>query len=296
MSNRSVGPVRNVSESDARLAQIVTESQLAEGYAYPAISPPKPKKISFRLDEQGHLVWEDREIMAKKFRERAEDLPTCTGYVRAFASKIYEGMIMLGNLDCHCWRCRKCGPWKKVEWLNKFLPLVKDEEYLEKQEIDAEDWERKRRELNRGGWKFIRFTMVNGNYVLLTNQKNGGITIIQEARRIVLYKIINLVAFGRRPISASRNWGLPSPARTTESNWLPLDTGRYSFQKSIEILKANGIEPTVKYCKVPGDNFHTAIFSVMNSEDLLPILWKLGVWNREKGEIRNRGRPTSEAA
>ncbi len=292
---RPVGPAKNVSESDVRVAQVVPTSQQLPAFLLPPVKP-KRDRISLNLDEHGDLHWAEKEPLAVHLRKRASHLPSCTGYVRAFVSTIYEAMIMLVNLDCKCWTCRKCGPWNKVKWLSAFLPSVMKEEYLEKQEVDAEDWGAKRRALNRGRWKYLRFTMVHGNYVLLTNQKGGGIPIMKRARQMVLYRIIDTVAFISRPISASRNWGIKLTSRRSNGNWIPLDTARYNFDECIEVLKANDITPTVRKREVPGDTFHRATFTVMELEDLFPILWKLGVLVRGKGEIRIRGRPVLTAA
>jgi hypothetical protein len=184
-----------------------------------------------------------------------------------------------------------------VDWLSKLLPAIKNEIHLERQEVEAGEWSRKRRQLNREGSKYVRFTMVDGNYVLLTNQQNGGQPIMHKARAIILYRIIDATAFARRPISASRNWGIPKDsANRQDSNWAPLDTARHNFDDCVDILRANGATPIVKIRTIPGNSFHTAVFTLPNTEDIMPILWKLGVWNREKGEVRTRGRPASDAS
>lgn len=215
------------------------------------------------------------------FGDKAQALPRCKPYVRAFISTRLEGVAMAAELPCGSWECQRCGPKLKLKWYQRHVAYVADARFLEKIYIDKDDWGATHRMINRQGEGYLKYEQHDGSILILTSARLGGTEVKPADREYELVKALVGTAYARQPVSQSRNWGDGSPTAEPAQNWKPLDSTRFtSLDDLIVALTARGIPTSTHsiYSRTFG-SLRAATFKIPNAE-FWHVLWSIGALAR----------------
>ena len=224
-----------------------------------------------------------------KFNTNTGTTTKCSPFIRAFASTEVVGTLLFMELSCQSWECKSCGPKLRWKWYKKQLEQYLDTPHLEYTVIQANQWDKVRKQIQRADGKYMKYVQKD-NMLLIVSDIHISVyssmphinSIPLENRKEFLIQAIVNTPLIRQPISQSRNWNTKiedeGKKKKVTSKWEAIDICKdKTLVEVTRILKSEGYIPSMYQAENSLFSGIKGLVVTLKVEDYFRILWKIGI-------------------